>query len=171
MACAIVALAYAVPSASAAGGCAYASVASEAGRMAKVDRAVLCLVNAQRARHGLRPLKLNRRLRRAAVRHSRDMVRQRYFSHRSPSGSDMVTRARQADYIPRRSSWSLAENIAWGGGSLSTARATVRSWMNSPPHRANILSPSMRDAGPGAVARTPSGGPGGTFTFVFGRRG
>lgn len=167
----MVALACAVPSASAAGGCAYASVASKAGHMAKVDRAVLCLVNAERARHGLRRLKFNRRLRKAAVRHSRDMVRRSYFSHDSPSGADMVTRARRAKYIPRRSSWSLAENIAWGGGSLSTARATVEGWMNSPPHRRNILSPSMRDAGPGAVARTPSGGRGGTFTLVFGRRG
>jgi uncharacterized protein YkwD len=136
----------------------------------RVDSAVLCLVNAERRRHGLRALKNNARLRRAADRHSSDMVRRHYFDHRSPSGGDVVARARSARYIRSSGSWQVAENIAWGSGRLGTPTAIVRAWMNSAGHRANILRGSLREAGVGVSARTPSGGRGGTYTMVFGRR-
>ena len=50
-------------------------------------RATLCVLNAERARHDLRPLRLNRRLSRAARRHSRAMARRRFFSPTSPGGA------------------------------------------------------------------------------------
>ena len=44
--------------------------------------------------------------------------------------------------------------------------------MNSPGHRANILSGSFRAIGIGIAAGTPYGGGGGaTYTTDFGRRG
>jgi uncharacterized protein YkwD len=42
--------------------------------------------------------------------------------------------------------------------------------MNSPPHRANILSGSFRSIGIGVASGTPVGGGGGTYTTDFGRR-
>ena len=42
--------------------------------------------------------------------------------------------------------------------------------MNSPPHRANILSSSFRSIGIGIAYGTPVGGGGGTYTTDFGRR-
>ena len=57
----------------------------------------------------------------------------------------------------------LAENIAWGGGSLGTPRRIVGGWMNSSGHRANILNGVLRDSGIGVSPGTPQGGSGGTY--------
>lgn len=176
LACAVAALvvlaALVAPAQAAGASCKNENVAVKRGNAGKVGRAVLCLVNRERKAAGLRRLKANKRLKKAARRHSKDMVRRGYFSHRSPSGGDMVSRARQSRYITARSSWSLGENIAWGQAHLSSAKSIVRGWMRSAPHRANILNGSMREAGSGVVRGTPSrANRGGTFTLLLGRRG
>lgn len=130
-----------------------------------VRRSVLCLVNAQRRAHGLRPLRASRKLERAAQRHSRDMVARRYFSHTSPSGRDGGSRISAAHY--RFSMWG--ENIAWGQGGYATPAQTVQSWMNSAGHRANILNGRFRHSGIGVAVGTPVGGGGATYTHDFGR--
>jgi uncharacterized protein YkwD len=134
-------------------------------------RATLCVLNAERARHDLAPLKLNRRLSKAARRHSRAMARKHFFSHTSPSGATFVDRIRRAGYLAGASSWSIGENIAYGSGSQGAPRAIGTAWMNSPGHRANILSRSFRAIGIGIAAGTPFGGGGATYTTDFGRRG
>ena len=131
--------------------------------------ATLCLLNRVRARHGLPPLRLDPKLSRAARRHSRDMVRHRYFSHASRNGRSPFDRMRATHYVPRHASWWLGENIAWGSGSLAEPIAMVRAWMHSPPHRANILSRHFRDIGIGIAPGAPVGGSGATYTTDFGR--
>ena len=133
-------------------------------------RATLCVLNARRARHELTPLQLNRKLGTAARRHSRAMVRERFFSHTSPDGTTFVDRIRASGYLSGARSWSVGENIAWGTGSRSAPRSIARSWMNSPGHRANILSRSFRHIGIGIASGTPVGTGGGTYTTDFGRR-
>jgi uncharacterized protein YkwD len=134
-------------------------------------RATLCVLNAERARHDLAPLKLNRKLSKAARRHSRAMARKHFFSHTSPSGATFVDRIRRAGYLAGASSWSIGENIAYGSGRKGAPRAIGTAWMNSPGHRANILSRSFRAIGIGIAAGTPFGGGGATYTTDFGRRG
>src|SRR6478609_12246614 len=56
----------------------------------------LCLVNQERSSRGLRPLKSNRRLSKAAGGHARDMVARGYFSHDSTNGASFVDRIRKA---------------------------------------------------------------------------
>jgi uncharacterized protein YkwD len=159
---ALAVLLFSVPSASAAGACDAANAsASQASKRALV-RATLCVLNAERARHNLRPLRLNRKLSRAAQRHSRSMARKRFFSHTSPSGASFVDRIRSTGYLSGARSWAVGENIAYGSGSRSTPRSIGNAWMNSPPHRANILS--------GIASGTPVGQGGGTYTTDFGRR-
>src|SRR4051794_33381755 len=102
--------------------------------------ATLCLVNQERSSRGLRPLKANRRLARAAAAHARDMDARGYFSHDSAGGGTFVDRIRKAGYVPRSALPSLGEDLAWGSGTLGTPREIVQSWMESPDHRANILS-------------------------------
>ena len=160
-----------VPSASAAGACQAANAsASQASKRALV-RATLCVLNVARTRHNLRPLRLNRRLSRAARRHSRSMARGRFFSHNSRGGGSFVDRIRRTGYLARARSWFVGENIAYGSGTQSSPRSIGTAWMNSPPHRANILRPSFREIGIGLASGTPAGQGGATYTTDFGRRG
>ncbi|HEX4805423.1 MAG TPA: CAP domain-containing protein [Conexibacter sp.] len=148
--------------------CSAAHAAVRAGTIRAARDATLCLLNRVRAQYGLPPLHLNARLSRVAARHSRDMVRRRYFAHDSLNGSSPFARMLAAHYVPRNASWWLGENIGWGGGSRAQPIAMVRAWMHSPPHRANILSRHFRDIGVGIAAGAPVGGGGATYTTDFG---
>jgi uncharacterized protein YkwD len=167
---ALAVLLFAVPSASAAGACSAANATAAKASKRALVRATLCVLNAERARHHLRPLRLNRRLSLAAQRHSRAMARRKFFSHTSPGGASFVDRIRSTGYLSGARSWTVGENIAYGSGSRSTPRSIGSAWMNSPPHRSNILSSSYRAIGIGIASGTPVGGGGGTYTTDFGRR-
>lgn len=151
------------------GACSASHAEVRAAAIRRARNATLCLLNRVRARHGLRPFQLNRMLSRAARRHSRDMVRHRYFAHNSRDGRSPFDRMRATRYVPRNASWWLGENIAWGSGTLSQPAKIVRAWMHSPPHRANILSRRFRDIGIGIAVGAPLGGKGATYTTDFGR--
>ena len=156
--------------------CAIASVAATANALPTqaslrtARRETLCLLNRERAQRGLRPLRLSKRLSRASEAHSRNMVRKRFFEH-----GNFVARIVNARYVTRRQAWALGENIAWGTGTLGTPAQTVRAWMHSPGHRANILSRRFRDIGIGialgapAVVHVSSGAA--TYTTDFGVKG
>lgn len=130
----------------------------------------LCLLNAERRKHGLAKLRENEKLRVAAERHSEDMEQRHYFDHVTPGGVGHLARVRSSGYLRDTRSWSVGENIAWGSGRLATPRAIVRSWMQSPGHRENILSRRYRDIGIGLASGTPQGGDGATYTTNFGAR-
>jgi uncharacterized protein YkwD len=162
------------PAAVQSGACADTALKPTRGNLADVRAAVLCLHNAERARHGLPLLRENPRLRRAADRHSEHMVSARYFDHTSPGGSTMVDRIRRTGYTSGARAWSLGENIAWGSGSLATAAQIHRSWMRSAGHRANILQRSFREIGigieTGVPVRLSAAQSGATYTTDFGFR-
>src|SRR3954464_2487795 len=146
----------AAPSGASAASCAGADqLPAELG--ARAVPVTLCLVNQQRAAHHLRPLRLDRKLTRASVRHSRDMVSHRYFAHVSRSGATPGTRIRRAGWTHGRRSWMVGENIAWGTGSRAPPRAIVRAWMRSSGHRANILQRRFRMIGIGIAVGAPGG--------------
>jgi uncharacterized protein YkwD len=141
----------------------------KAGNAAKVAKATVCLLNKRRARAGLRRLTANKKLRAAATAHSQDMVDRGYFEHDGPEGDTLFTRAERVGYLTDSvSSWALAENIAYGSGSRGTAAGIVKAWMGSSVHRANILTPSIRDAGVGLASGMPDGGSGATYTLDLG---
>jgi uncharacterized protein YkwD len=131
--------------------------------------AVLCLLNRQRRARGLRPLRHNRRLFKAAFRHSRSMVRRRYFSHFGPGGIALTDRLRRVRYLPARR-WRVGENLGYGRGRGSSPVSAVRSWMHSTPHRAIILNGSFREVGLGIFSGIPRRGGGATYTADFGIR-
>lgn len=112
-------------------------------------RKVRTLIARIRARHGLRRLRPERHLARAARAHSADMRRRGYFSHDSPDGRTPADRIHAAGY---RRAAADGEIIAYGTGALSSPRALVRAWMRSPSHRDAILSGQFREIGVG-VAR------------------
>jgi uncharacterized protein YkwD len=151
--------------------CADADLAPAADNLDRVRAAILCLHNAVRADHDLPTLREHARLRKAAVGHSRNMVAGSFFEHTTPSGVTMVDRILRARYVKRNQGWAIGENLAWGTGSLSTARGAMQAWIDSPGHRANILRRSYRELGVGVVLGVPvSDAAGATYTVDFGVR-
>jgi len=139
---------------------------------ATLGNSALCLVNQERSSRGLRPLRANRHLAKAARKHAHDMVARGYFSHDTEGGGSFVDRIRKAGYVPPRVLPSLGEDLAWGSGTLGTPRQIVQSWMESPGHRANILNPRFREAGMGVAFGDPGAGMDGvTYALDFGSGG
>lgn len=108
------------------------------------EEEVARLVNVERAKVGLPALKINWQLSRVARYKSQDMIDKKYFAHQSPTyGSpfDMI----EAFGIRFT---AAAENIAYG---QKTPADVMKSWMNSPGHRSNILSGNVTQIGVGAA--------------------
>lgn len=129
-------------------------------------RTTLCLANAVRADRGLKRLKSSRRLRLASAAHARDMVANGYFAHRSPRGVDFIDRLRKARYRAA----GAAENLGAGSDVLATPLAMMIAWMESPPHRANLLEADYDEAGVGVAAGFPAGGDGATYAMALAHR-
>jgi uncharacterized protein YkwD len=127
----------------------------------QVDKTTVCLLNAQRRRHGLKPLKMNKKLSVASARHARSMAAHKFFAH-----GDFVGRIRAVGFLRGARSWTVGENIAWGSAQLGSPGAIVRAWMNSPPHRANILSRAFRQIGIGVARSAPLPGVGNGVTYA-----
>jgi uncharacterized protein YkwD len=99
-------------------------------------------MNEVRAAHGLAPLRADPRLQRSARGHSRAMLRTQTFSHGAYTARIRGVGVR----APR-----VGENIAWGSGSYTRARAIVSVWLESPTHRANLLRRGFWSVGVGAL--------------------
>lgn len=106
------------------------------------ERAMKCLVNWARARHGLRGLSSSGALKRAAALKGRDVVTCRQISH-APCGRGSTALVRQSGYRYAR----FAENLRMAPLSAASPRAIVAAWLRSPRHRANILQAAYRDLG------------------------
>jgi uncharacterized protein YkwD len=164
----------AAPAAMGARACESANATPASAAKRTMVRATLCVLNARRERHGLRPLKLNRRLSRAARRHARDMARRNYFDHDSLNGASFVDRIRRAGYLRGARRWWVGENLAWGTQERSAPRSITQMWMHSPGHRANILSHSFHEVGIGLAYDAPVRGSGpvaATYATSFGAKG
>ncbi|MGA9636748.1 MAG: CAP domain-containing protein [Solirubrobacterales bacterium] len=122
---------------------------------AQMESSITCLINDERTSRGLQPVSSNDDLRRAAVSHSNEMIDQGYFEHTSPAGLTFMDRIESTGYMRGARSWTVGENLVWGTGPLSTPQALVTAWMNSPPHRQNLLRPTFRELGVAALTGTP----------------
>lgn len=118
---------------------------------------VLCLINQRRRQAGVRALRAEQRLERAAQKHSNAMDARNFFSHNSPGGGSPLTRIRSSGYLAGASSWTVGEIIRWGSSGAGTPKATVAAWMASPPHRSAMLSGRFRHIGIGVAIGSPSG--------------
>ena len=134
-------------------------------------KATLCFVNRERASRGLKKLDRNKKLQKAAQRHTDRMHGTGCFSHECPGESSLGNRLENLDYLTGGlTRWMYGENVAWGEGHRGTPRSIVDAWMHSSGHRANILNRDFRDVGVGVVPGTPSSknAPGGVYTVDFG---
>jgi uncharacterized protein YkwD len=163
--------ALAAPSPAAAAGCGNGEANPHGGNLNSVEHTVLCLLNRERTKRGLSKLRSNKRLAKAATKHSKDMVRRNFFSHNSPGGASPTSRVKGAGYLRGSSGFSVGENIAYGTGHYATPQSIVRSWMNSAGHKANILHRSFKEIGIGIALGAPGQGRrGATYTTNFGAR-
>jgi uncharacterized protein YkwD len=149
--------------------CPGADVVPSAGNLAEVGQATLCLLNDERATAGLGPLTIAPGLTQPSAVYSARMVAENFFAHEAPDGSTLVDRLTAARYIAADGDWTVGENIAWGQGNLATPRNITVAWMNSPGHRANILTGEYTEVGLGVVPGTPGDASwGATYTTDFG---
>ena len=152
----------------AAAACSGSTTAPTASNLSGVRSATLCLLNERRAQAGLPALASDGLLEDTATRYSRRMVAERFFSHVGPDGSTMGDRIRASGYLSGLRNWTIGENIAYGTGSYATAGRIVQMWMESPGHKANILSGRYRAIGIGIASGTPRSSTGATYTTNFG---
>ena len=101
---------------------------------------ILSLVNQDRTKNGLPELKINSTLNKAALAKAQDMLAHGYFDHISPTGTKpwYFFKALGYNYV------YAGENLAMN---YNNADELENSWMNSPKHRDNILSPNYSDLG------------------------
>ena len=103
------------------------------------------LANQARAGYGMAPLQWDPALAASAMQHCVLMATARQIEHRYRNEDDVPQRARQAG-----AHFSLIEeNIASG----PDASGIQQAWMQSPEHRANLLSPSIDRVGVAVVSR------------------
>ena len=108
-------------------------------------RELLASVNQSRRSQGLAPLRWNESLATAARRHAEVMAEHGTAQHGFQGELDLSARVKQAG---ARFSW-LSENVTQG----PTAQFIHAQFMNSPPHRSNILDRDMDSVGIGVVEK------------------
>ncbi|WP_432869749.1 CAP domain-containing protein [Microbispora rosea] len=126
-------------------------------RAASMEAEVVRLVNAERRKHGCRPLRVDPRLVESARAHSDEMASSRLFRHSSPGGASPWDRMGAAGY-----SEGGAETIARG---YQTAQTVVRGWMAGRSDRATLLNCGLVATGVGVSMG--EGGPWWTEDFGY----
>jgi len=143
------------------------ATAAATERLQTLDAQILTRLNATRAAHGLRPLVVSDELENAAVAHSRDLIRAGVFQHDSPDGTSFVQRLKHFYSPAGFSSWTAGENLLFNTADID-ADTAIQAWLDSPPHRENMLDPEWREVGIGSIhASTASGTYGGEPTWVI----
>lgn len=99
------------------------------------------LINNYRTARGLEPLRIDRRLSSASNWMALDMARNRYFSHTDSLGRSPFQRLHHFGYP---SNTYRGENLAAGNAGPGE---TLRQWLNSRPHRINMLNRNYRAIG------------------------
>ena len=120
--------------------CAFAAVcAAQAGPRPAAAEQLFALANQSRSQAGADPLKWDRALAEAAMRHCQRMAQEGPISHRYGGEADLTERAAAAG-----AHFALIEeNIALG----DYASQIHEGWLNSPGHRRNLLNPEVDHVG------------------------
>ncbi|MCK9395457.1 MAG: CAP domain-containing protein [Methylobacter sp.] len=145
----------------------------------ELERQIHQLVNRERQNHGLSQLDRDELLAAIARKHSRDMASDHFFNHTNLQGEGPVERAKNLGWDKKKQAgpniWAVGpgENIFMNhlydkvvttkqnGVTVKKeyvwktpeeiAQSTVQGWMESPPHRKNILSPTYDQQGIGVT--------------------
>lgn len=141
----------------------------------KLEKEIHEEVNNVRAEHSKSALSLDPELSEIADYHSEDMANNDYYAHDSPTGETMEDRYEKFGYecrVPVSGNQYMtgAENINkvyWNTETTTyerttnetkLAKITVSQWMDSPPHRENILRSEWENEGIGIAVSENSDG-------------
>jgi uncharacterized protein YkwD len=151
----------------AAGTCANADALINEATAKQLQKALTCLINDKRRDRGKRALDSNSKLREAAAKHNRVMIRENCFAHRCAGEPRLGKRIRRTGYLKGARSWKYAENV----GCAPRPQNMFNRWMRRSFHRRNLLNKDYRDIGAAAVKdQVPASGCGKTtvlYTVVF----
>ena len=116
------------------------------------ENTMLTLVNIERQKNNLPPLQSSNALKELSREYARDMFSRGYFSHYNPEGESPFDRMKKKGitFLAAGENLALAPNVVLAHQGL----------MNSPGHRANILSPDFGTLGIGAID-------GGIYGMIF----
>ncbi len=112
---------------------------------------VACLVNFARTRHGVRALTVRELFNGVSAKKAKAIVLCGQFAH-SPCGTDWAAIVRATGY-----KGMIGENLYVAGGRWGAPRVAVDAWLNSPPHRENLLHPTWRGQGLAVLPRQSFG--------------
>lgn len=124
---------------------------------------MLSITNQRREEKGLRPLKLNNDLSKAAAEKAKNMFAHNYWAHVAPDGTTPW-------YFIKNSGYEYlyaGENLARG---FTTAPDVVEAWMNSPSHRENMLSENYDEIGFAVDSGSLTGSETTLVVEMFGKR-
>jgi len=105
---------------------------------------VTALSNGHRISNGLNPYQTNTQLTSAAQAKANDMFAKQYWAHTSPDGKGPAYFINNSGYVYITAGENLAKDF-------NTSLGVVNGWMNSPSHRANVLSSKFIDTGVAVV--------------------
>lgn len=126
------------------------------------SKTLIKLTNAERVKNNLSILQENTTLDKVAQLKAENMVSDGYFAHTSPSGNDPWHWFKVAGY----KFWNAGENLAI---LFETPQSVVDAWMNSPTHRANVLSSQYTEIGMAVVRGAYKGVETDYIVEVFGK--
>jgi len=121
-----------------------------AASLSSLEQGVLGDINAFRRQHQLAPLRLSAALTTSAREHSRQMAADGYFAHESADGTAFWKRIQRYYKSSPSHYWSVGENLLFSSPDVD-ANGALRLWLNSPEHRANLLTARWREIGVSAV--------------------
>jgi uncharacterized protein YkwD len=128
--------------------------------LSEFEDSIFCLVNQSRAENGLRQLRPNPLLHRAAGAYTNSLMRGRFFSHYGdfaghPNASTPIGRLRQIGYVRSGYVWVVGEDLRWSTPEASTPADILEFWMGSPIHRMYLLKPKFDELGVAGTQGTP----------------
>ena len=98
------------------------------------------LTNQERVKIGLKGLEVDHKLTTAAHKKAIDMISKGYFAHTTPNGKPFYEWIEDSGYYYLYAGENLAIDF-------TTSEPTVKAWMNSSTHRANILNKNYTEIG------------------------
>jgi len=124
--------------------------AAPAVALSSLEQGVLTDINQFRTEHHLVALRLSPLLTASARQHTQEMASAGYFAHESADGSIFWKRIQGFYPSGPYRYWSVGENLLWSSPDVD-AQGALQMWLQSPEHRANLLTARWREIGVSAV--------------------